>query len=295
MAGTPEKIQTNPPSHEPSSAPSATAAPPPSSSLPAEDTKKLPAEDTKKWGTHVMGPPAVPTVHPDNQKAGTWSAADHQLYFHQHHPYLQYSPIDKSNNNPLESVIHMFNFRSREAETMARNIWQHLKMGPSPSETAWGKVNLTVKAITEGGFESLFKHTFPTEPNEKLKNTFACYLSTTTGPVAGTLYLSTVRVAFCSDRPLSFAAPSGQEDWTYYKATIPVANIATVNPVEMDKNPPQKYLQIVTIDGHNFWFMGFVNFEKSLHHVLDTLSDFRAASATPAAQPQLLPSQLAKD
>ncbi|KAL6958514.1 hypothetical protein U1Q18_050124 [Sarracenia purpurea var. burkii] len=330
MAGTPEKIQTNPPSHEPSSAPSATAAPPPSSSLPAEDTKKLPAEDTKKWGTHVMGPPAVPTVHPDNQKAGTWSAADHQLYFHQHHPYLQYSPIDKSNNNPLESVIHMFNFRSREAETMAEIfgsivslifpnvVFFHLinyrqtikgtskdlttrinaiavKMGPSPSETAWGKVNLTVKAITEGGFESLFKHTFPTEPNEKLKNTFACYLSTTTGPVTGTLYLSTVRVAFCSDRPLSFAAPSGQEDWTYYKATIPVANIATVNPVEMDKNPPQKYLQIVTIDGHNFWFMGFVNFEKSLHHVLDTLSDFRAASATPAAQPQLLPSQLAKD
>ncbi|KAL6961811.1 hypothetical protein U1Q18_045102 [Sarracenia purpurea var. burkii] len=242
-----------------------------------------------------MGPPAVPTVHPDNQKAATWSAADHQLYFHQHHPYLQYSPVDKPNNNPLESVIHMFNSWSREAETIARNIWHHLKMGPSASETAWGKVNLTVKAITEGGFESLFKHTFPTEPNEKLKKTFACYLSTTTGPVAGTLYLSTVRVAFCSDRPLSFTAPSGQEAWTYYKVTIPVANIATVNPVVMDQNPPQKYLQIETFDGHNFWFMGFVNFEKALHHVLDTLSDFRAASATPAAQPRLLPSQLAKD
>lgn len=92
-----------------------------------------------------------------------------------------------------------------------------VKTGPSVSEAAWGKVNLTAKAITEGGFESLFKQIFATDPNEKLKKTFACYLSTTTGPVAGTLYLSTARVAFCSDRPLSFTAPSGQETWSYYK------------------------------------------------------------------------------
>jgi hypothetical protein len=78
-------------------------------------------------------------------------------------------------------------------------------------------LNLTAKALTEGGFESLFKQTFSTYPNEKLKKTFACYLSTSTGPVAGTLYLSTARVAFCSDRPLSFIAPSGQEAWSYYK------------------------------------------------------------------------------
>jgi hypothetical protein len=94
-----------------------------------------------------------------------------------------------------------------------------VKTGPSVSEVAWGKVNLTAKAITEGGFESLYKQTFPTYPNEKLKKTFACYLSTATGPVAGTLYLSTARVAFCSDRPLSFIAPSGQEAWCYYKVT----------------------------------------------------------------------------
>jgi len=84
-------------------------------------------------------------------------------------------------------------------------------------KAAWGKVNLTAKAITEGGFESLFKHIFETDPNEKLKKTFACYLSTSTGPVAGTLYLSTARVAFCSDRPLCHTAPSGEEAWSYYK------------------------------------------------------------------------------
>lgn len=95
-----------------------------------------------------------------------------------------------------------------------------MKTGPSVSEAAWGKVNLTAKAITEGGFESLFKQIFGSDPNEKLKKTFACYLSTSTGPVAGTLYLSTACLGFCSDRPLYFTAPSGQGAWSYYKVYL---------------------------------------------------------------------------
>ncbi|KAK2636874.1 hypothetical protein Ddye_031666 [Dipteronia dyeriana] len=134
---------------------------------------------------------------------------------------------------------------------------------------------MTAKAITEGGFESLFKQTFQTEPNEKLKKTFARYLSTTTGPVAGTLYLSTARVAFYSDRPLSFAAPSGQESWCYYKVMIPFGNISNVNPVIMKENPSDKYIQIATIDGHEFWIMGFVTFEKTSDHLLNSVSDFK--------------------
>ncbi|KAJ9709592.1 hypothetical protein PVL29_001193 [Vitis rotundifolia] len=231
-------------------------------------------EDAKKWGTHVMGAPAVPTVHPDNQKAALWRADEHQQIYHQ--PYVQYSPVEKPSNNPFEPVIQTFNSWSRKAETIARNIWHNLTMGHSVSETAWGKVNLTAKAITEGGFESLYKQTFATDPNEKLKKTFACYLSTSTGPVAGTLYLSTARVAFCSDRPLSFTAPSGQEAWSYYKVVIPLGNIGTVNPVIMRENPSEKYIQILTIDGHDFWFMGFVNFEKAVHHLLSSTSEFRA-------------------
>ncbi|RVX06822.1 GEM-like protein 5 [Vitis vinifera] len=69
--------------------------------------------------------------------------------------------------------------------------------------------------------------------SEKLKKSFACYLSTSTGPVAGTLYLSNIHVAFCSDRPLSFTAPSGQETWSYYKVMVPLSKIGTINPVIM--------------------------------------------------------------
>ncbi|KFK25553.1 hypothetical protein AALP_AA8G129900 [Arabis alpina] len=238
---------------------------PPSSSSPDQ-----PATDPKKYGTHVMGAPAAPVAHPDNQQAAAWVAGDNQQMHHQ--PYIMYSPVEHPpTNNPLEPVIGMFHTWSRKAETVARNLWHNLKTGPSMSETAWGKVNLTRKAISEGGFESLFKQIFGTEPNEKLKKTFACYLSTTTGPVAGTMYLSTARVAFCSDRPLFFKAPSGQEAWSYYRVIVPLVNVATVNPVEMKET--EKYIQVTTVDGHDFWFMGFVNYEKATHHLLISVSD----------------------
>lgn len=64
---------------------------------------------------------------------------------------------------------------------------------------------------------------------------------------------------------------------------IPLANIGTVNPVVVKESPPEKYVQIVTTDGHEFWFMGFINFEKASHHLLDSVSDFRTAGNS--AQP----------
>jgi len=45
----------------------------------------------------------------------------------------------------------------------------------------------------------------------------------------------------------------------------------------MKESPPEKYIQIVTIDGHEFWFMGFVNFEKASHHLLEKASNLREA------------------
>lgn len=246
-----------------------------------QSTPAPPDEETKKWGTYIMGAPAAPSVHPDNQKAALWNADEHQQIHAQ--PYIVYEPVGKQSHNPLEPVIHMFHSWTKKAETIARNIWHHLNTGSSAPETAWGKVQLTAKAITEGGFESLFKHIFETEPNEKLKKTFACYLSTTTGPVAGTLYLSTARVAFCSDRPLCYTAPSGQEAWSYYKVMIPLGKISSVNPVIMKENPPENYIQIVTVDGHEFWFMGFVSFEKAVQNLLNDVSNFKAVAAAAAA------------
>ncbi|GFQ01107.1 gem-like protein 5 [Phtheirospermum japonicum] len=231
-----------------------------------------------------MGAPAVPTCHPNNQKAALWGVADQKDYQNHHQPYIQYTPVDRNAAGPFDSVLQKFNSWSAKAESTAHNIWRNLKTGPSVSEAAWGKMNLRAKTITGGGFEALYKQTFSAYPNETLKKTFACYLSTSTGPVAGTLYLSNVHVAFCSDRPLSFTAPSGQVTWSYYKILIPLAKIGSINPVVMRENSSERYIQVVSTDGHDFWFMGFVNYEKASHHLFEGLSSF-AAAGVPMPQP----------
>ncbi|KAI3862550.1 hypothetical protein MKX03_037654 [Papaver bracteatum] len=230
-------------------------------------------ENVEKWGTHVMGAPAIPSSHPNNQKAASqWSGQDH-------HPYVQYTPVQKPPKSPMESAVNVFNSWTNKAETLANNIWHNLKTGPSASEAAWAKVGIQAKALTGGGFESLYKQTFNTTPNEKLKKSFACYLSTSTGPVAGTLYLSNVHIAFCSDRPLTFTAPSGQQAWSYYKVMVPLAMVSAVNPVTPKAS--ERYIQINTVDSHDFWFMGFVNYDKAVMHLSGSMSEFVAHQMAP--------------
>jgi hypothetical protein len=92
--------------------------------------------------------------------------------------------------------------------------------GSSVRETAWGWMTHGTRLLTEGGFEGVYKQTFGVTNNEQLRKTYACYLSTSTGPVAGTLYISNLKFAFCSDRPLSYAPAPGEQAWSYYKVII---------------------------------------------------------------------------
>ncbi|GJY12756.1 GEM-like protein 5 [Tanacetum coccineum] len=55
---------------------------------------------------------------------------------------------------------------------------------------------------------------------------------------------STARVVFCSDQPLCFTAPSGQETWSYYKVVMALGNIGTVNPTTMSENPSERQLSL---------------------------------------------------
>lgn len=52
--------------------------------------------------------------------------------------------------------------------------------------------------------------------------------------------------------------------------------IGAINPVIMRENSSEKYIQIVTIDGHEFWFMGFVNYDKATRHLSESISNFVA-------------------
>ena len=67
------------------------------------------------------------------------------------------------------------------------------------------------------------------------------------------------------------------------QVNIPLAQISTINPITMKDNPEERYIQMTTVDDHEFWFMGFVNFEKATHHLFQTLTAFRAAQHGPQA------------
>ncbi|KAG6468688.1 hypothetical protein ZIOFF_073381 [Zingiber officinale] len=103
-----------------------------------------------------------------------------------------------------------------QQEDLAGNFWQHLKTGPSITDAAMGRIAQTTKVISEGGYEKVFHQTFEILPGEKLKKSYTCYLSTSSGPVMGVLYLSTANLAFCSDNPLSYKV-GDQTQWSYYK------------------------------------------------------------------------------
>ncbi|KAG7032677.1 GEM-like protein 4, partial [Cucurbita argyrosperma subsp. argyrosperma] len=47
------------------------------------------------------------------------------------------------------------------------------------------------------------------------------------------------------------------------KVVIPVGRIERVNQSKNVMKPSQKYLEIVTVDNFDFWFMGFQNFQKT--------------------------------
>lgn len=91
-----------------------------------------------------------------------------------------------------------------------------VKTGPSLADAAVGRIAQGTKILAEGGYEKIFQQNFETVPEEKLQKTYACYLSTSAGPVMGTLYLSTAKLAFCSDNPLSYQT-GDQIEWSYYK------------------------------------------------------------------------------
>ncbi|KAL7208191.1 hypothetical protein ACSBR1_030025 [Camellia fascicularis] len=189
-------------------------------------------------------------------------------------PYLTPSPVpDSSMKNTMDSVKDVLgkwgkkaSEATKMAEDLAGNMWQHLKTGPSFADAAVGRIAQGTKVLAEGGYEKVFRQTFETVPEEKLLNSYACYLSTSAGPVMGTLYVSTAKLAFCSDNPLSYKV-GDQTQWSYYKVVIPLHQLKAVNHSTSKVKPAEKYIQLICVDNHEFWFMGFVNYESAVKNL----------------------------
>ncbi|CAN0838836.1 GEM-like protein 1 [Linum grandiflorum] len=185
-------------------------------------------------------------------------------------PYVSPAPASKNKMDAVKDVLGKWGKKAAEAtkmaEDLAGNMWQHLKTGPSFADAAVGRIAQSTKVLAEGGYEKVFRQTFESIPDEQLTKTYACYLSTSAGPVMGTLYLSTAKLAFCSDNPLSYNI-GDQTQWSYYKVVIPLHQLKAVNSSTSKVNTSEKYIQIISIDNHEFWFMGFVNYESAVKNL----------------------------
>lgn len=213
--------------------------------------------------------PAPPAAHPIPGASAATSMPPES------NPYVSPSPASaggpgSSVKNTVDSVKDVLGKWGKKAadatkkgQDLAGNMWQHLKTGPSMADAAVGRIAQGTKIFAEGGYEKVFKQTFETAPEEKLLKYYACYLSTSAGPVMGILYLSTAKLAFSSDSPLSYKV--GEEtQWSYYKVVIPLHQLKAVNPSASKVNSAEKYIQIISIDNHEFWFMGFVNYDSAV-------------------------------
>lgn len=191
-------------------------------------------------------------------------------------PYVAPAPASapqSSVKNTMESVKDVLGRwgkkaaeATKKAEDLAGNMWQHLKTGPSFADAAVSRIAQGTKVLAEGGYEKIFRATFETVPEEQLLKSFACYLSTSAGPVMGTLYLSTAKLAFCSDNPLSYKT-GDETEWSYYKVVIPLHQLKAVNPSTSRVNTAEKYMQVISIDNHEFWFMGFVQYDSAVKNL----------------------------
>ncbi|XP_058772059.1 putative GEM-like protein 8 [Vicia villosa] len=85
------------------------------------------------------------------------------------------------------------------------------------ADTVKGKLRLGARILQVGGVEKVFMQFFSAKDEEKLLKASQCYLSTTSGPIAGLLFISTHKVAFYSEKSIKITSPKGEFIRVHYK------------------------------------------------------------------------------
>ncbi|THF99102.1 hypothetical protein TEA_021943 [Camellia sinensis var. sinensis] len=137
-----------------------------------------------------------------------------------------------------------------KANNLANGIREHVSLGPNISETVKGKLSLGAKIIRVGGVKKIFKNNFSVRDGEKLLKACQCYLSTTAGPIAGLLFISSDKVAFCSERSIKLSSPTGEFIRIRYKVLIPLEKILRANESQNVKRPSRKNPSLCAMEEH---------------------------------------------
>ncbi|XP_042447959.1 putative GEM-like protein 8 [Zingiber officinale] len=172
----------------------------------------------------------------------------------------------------LDSPFAWMSKLTKKADSYLKGIRDHVSLGSKISETVKGKLSLGAKILQAGGVQRVFRQSFTVEKGEKLLHAFQCYLSTTAGPIAGLLFVSINKIAFCSDQSIRITSPEGSLVRVPYKVLIPLGKVKRNNLCENSYKSNKKYIQIVTVDEFEFWFMGFLCYQRSLKHLRRAIS-----------------------
>lgn len=117
-------------------------------------------------------------------------------------------------------MVNILHPSPKRLANMRMYACQTVKTGPSFTDAAMARLAQGTKVLAEGGCDKVFQQTFGILPGEQLKKAYACYLSTSSGPMIGTLYVSTRRLAFCSDKPLCYNVPQVQQECIFYQVHL---------------------------------------------------------------------------
>lgn len=183
-----------------------------------------------------------------------------------------YSDTSPSSSGKDHSKLGHKKQRIRKRGGFVFRIYEHVKLGPKFSATAKGKLRLGAKIIQQGGRKNIFKQVFGIVEGEELLKASQCYLSTSAGPIAGLLFISTEKVAFCSEQSVTFSSPTGEFLKSPYKVLIPLKKIRKAIQSENVNEPAKKYIEVVTDDNFDFWFMGFLRYEKAFINLQKAIS-----------------------
>ncbi|KAJ6291001.1 hypothetical protein OIU78_026686 [Salix suchowensis] len=115
------------------------------------------------------------------------------------------------------------------------------------------------KKIKKGGRRNIFLEKFDARAGEKLLKASHCFLHNESGAVAGLLFISTEKIAFCSQRSITFDFPKLHHIKTVDQLEIPLRSITGRN----FGDPHQKIIRIRTRDNSEFLFIDFMRYEKA--------------------------------
>ncbi|GJT71126.1 GEM-like protein 7 [Tanacetum coccineum] len=172
---------------------------------------------------------------------------------------------------PLSTTSCKINGIERE-DGFAVWIRKYVSLGPKLAEIMRHKLSYGAKMIQFGNQDTIFRKSFGIKEGEKLLQASQCYLYTTAGEIAGLLFVSTQRVAFCSKRSIKTYSTTGKLIKFQYKVSIPLRKIKGVGETMDITNASNKFVELVTIDDFSFWFMGFFKHNKTLRFLYHAIS-----------------------